>query len=183
MSAAMLTLFTVTAFVAIATPGPTVLLALSNGATFGIRTAVYGMLGAMLSDLLLIGAVALGLGAVLAASEPAFMTVKWLGVIYLLYLGVKLARAPAPAALAVSTEARATAPARLFLKCLLVAVTNPKGYLFFSAILPQFVNPQAPQLPQYIILALTFATIDGLVMLSYAGSGARTVHLSKRPGR
>jgi threonine/homoserine/homoserine lactone efflux protein len=61
----------------------------------------------------------------------------------------------------VSAEAHATAPTRLFLKCLLVAVTTPKGYLFFSAILPQFVNPQAPQLPQYIILARTFATIGG----------------------
>jgi threonine/homoserine/homoserine lactone efflux protein len=70
---------------------------------------------------------------------------------------------------------------RLFLKCLLVALTNPKGYLFFSAILPQFVNLQAPQLPQYILLALTFATIDGLVMLGYASSGARAVQLFRTP--
>jgi threonine/homoserine/homoserine lactone efflux protein len=176
MSPTVLILFIATSFVAIATPGPTVLLALSNGATFGIRVAVYGMLGAMLSDLLLIGAVALGLGAVLAASEAAFMVVKWLGVMYLLYLGIKLVRAPPSSSLEPTTETQA-ASARLFVKCLLVALTNPKGYLFFSAILPQFVNPQTPQAPQYLLLALSFAAVDGLVMLGYASSGARAVHL------
>jgi threonine/homoserine/homoserine lactone efflux protein len=64
---------------------------------------------------------------------------------------------------------------------LLVALTNPKGYLFFSAILPQFVNPQAPQLPQYVLLALTFTAIDGLVMLAYASSGARAVKMFHTP--
>jgi threonine/homoserine/homoserine lactone efflux protein len=64
---------------------------------------------------------------------------------------------------------------RIFGKCLLVALTNPKGYLFFSAILPQFINPHAAQIPQYLILGLTFAMVDGMVMLGYAGSGAHAV--------
>ena len=63
----------------------------------------------------------------------------------------------------------------------MVALTNPKGYLFFSAILPQFVNPQAPQLPQYVLLALTFTVIDGLVMLAYASGGARAVQWLRTP--
>jgi threonine/homoserine/homoserine lactone efflux protein len=172
-------LFLATAFVAIATPGPTVLLALSNGARFGIRFAVYGMVGAMLSDLILIAAVALGLGALLATSEVAFQTVKWLGVLYLGYLGVHLLRAQphAPFSELDEAHARAPQPIRIFGKCLLVALTNPKGYLFFSAILPQFINPHAAQAPQYLILALTFAMVDGMVMFGYAGSGARAVQL------
>lgn len=183
MSTTVLTLFIITSFVAIATPGPTVLLALSNGASYGLRAALYGMLGAMLSDLLLIGAVAVGLGALLATSETAFATVKWLGVVYLLYLGIQLLRTqpqPHPDTPGVSTP---TPPQqyRLFMKCLMVALTNPKGYLFFSAILPQFVTPQAPQLPQYLLLAFTFAAIDGLVMLAYAGSGARAAQLFRTP--
>ena len=92
MSTTLLILFMVTSFVAIATPGPTVLLALSNGARFGTRVAWFGMLGAMLSDLILIGAVSIGLGAVLAASETAFQILKWIGVVYLLYLGIQLLR-------------------------------------------------------------------------------------------
>ena len=183
MSTTVLTLFIVTSFVAIATPGPTVLLALSNGARFGTRVALYGLLGAMLSDLLLITAVSIGLGAVLAASETAFQILKWIGVGYLLYLGIQLLRTQPklqPDMLQSSSPA-ATQPHRIFLKCLLVALTNPKGYLFFSAILPQFVNPITPQLPQYVALAFTFAMIDGLVMLGYASSGARAVHFFRTP--
>jgi threonine/homoserine/homoserine lactone efflux protein len=183
MSTTILMLFILTSFVAIATPGPTVLLALSNGARFGIRVALYGMLGAMLSDLILIGAVSIGLGAVLAASETAFQILKWIGVVYLLYLGIQLLRTKPKAQHDRLPESNpVTAQSyRLFLKCLLVALTNPKGYLFFSAILPQFVNLQVPQLPQYVLLALTFAMIDGLVMLGYASSGARAVQLFRTP--
>jgi len=183
MTTTILMLFIVTSFVAIATPGPTVLLALSNGARFGIRVALFGMLGAMLSDLILIGAVSLGLGAVLAASETAFQILKWVGVVYLLYLGMQLLRTKPEARQDVFQESNLTTshPYRIFLKCLLVALTNPKGYLFFSAILPQFVNLQAPQFLQYVLLALTFTAIDGLVMLAYAISGARAVQLFRTP--
>ena len=182
MSTTVLMLFMVTSLVAIATPGPTVLLALSNGARFGTRVALFGMLGAMLSDLILIGAVSIGLGAVLAASETAFQILKWIGVVYLLYLGIQLLRTkPESQHGVLELHPTPIHPYRLFLKCLLVALTNPKGYLFFSAILPQFVNPQAPQFPQYVLLALTFTAIDGLVMLVYARSGARAVQLFRTP--
>lgn len=183
MSTTVLILFIVTSFVAIATPGPTVLLALSNGARFGTRAALFGMLGAMLSDLILIGAVSIGLGALLAASETAFQILKWIGVLYLLYLGIQLLRTQPQSRHdpAQSLNPTFSHPYRIFLKCLLVALTNPKGYLFFSAILPQFVNLQAPQLPQYALLALTFTAIDGLVMLLYASSGARAVQLFRTP--
>jgi threonine/homoserine/homoserine lactone efflux protein len=182
MSTTVLILFMVTSFVAIATPGPTVLLALSNGARFGTRVAWFGMLGAMLSDLILIGAVSIGLGAVLAASETAFQILKWIGVVYLLYLGIQLLRTRPESQHGVwQSSPSLTHPYRLFLKCLMVALTNPKGYLFFSAILPQFVNPQAPQLPQYVLLALSFTAIDGLVMLAYASGGARAVQLFRTP--
>jgi threonine/homoserine/homoserine lactone efflux protein len=183
MSTTVLMLFIVTAFVAIATPGPTVLLALSNGARFGTRAALFGMLGAMLSDLILIGSVSIGLGAVLAASETAFQILKWIGVVYLLYLGIQLLRTKPDSRHAVPQEANAAAshPYQIFFKCLLVALTNPKGYLFFSAILPQFVNPQVPQFMQYVLLALIFTAIDGVVMLAYAGSGERAVKFFRTP--
>jgi threonine/homoserine/homoserine lactone efflux protein len=183
MSPAVIMLFLATAFVAIATPGPTVFLALSNGARFGLRHAIYGMLGAMLSDLILIAAVAVGLGAVLAASEVAFQTVKWLGVVYLVYLGIQLMRTRSHTSLDLhGAHAGVPHPFRIFGKCLLVALTNPKGYLFFSAILPQFIDPHAPQAQQYLILALTFTAVDGAVMFAYASSGARAVRLFRTPG-
>jgi threonine/homoserine/homoserine lactone efflux protein len=176
-----LLIFSVFAFIGIATPGPTVLLALTNGSRFGVRASLPGMLGAALSDFVLISAVAVGLGALLAASEFWFSVVKWIGVAYLAYLGVRLLRSKG--AVNVPTEAAqpptAWAP---FLRSFLVAATNPKGYLFFTAFLPQFVVPSEPQLPQYVALALTFATIDIAVMLAYAIAGAQAIRLLRAKG-
>ena len=90
MTLATLLFFSLVALVAIATPGPTVLLALTNGARYGVRRALPGMLGAVTSDFVLVGAVALGLGALLAASEFWFSVVKWLGAAYLAGLAVGL---------------------------------------------------------------------------------------------
>lgn len=176
--------FALVSFIGIATPGPTVLLALTNGSRFGIRTASYGMAGAVLSDCVLIGAVALGLGALLAASEFWFSVVKWIGVGYLTFLGIMLLRSRGTLDVVHADLSVSTLPsARLvFLKSFLVAITNPKGYLFFSAFLPQFVVPQLPQFPQYLALAVTFALIDFAVMFGYAILGSRAVRLLKKQG-
>ncbi|WP_018235680.1 LysE family translocator [Ensifer sp. BR816] len=175
--------FAAVAFIGIATPGPTVLLALTNGSRFGVRAAGYGMIGAVLSDFVLIGAVALGLGALLAASEFWFSVVKWAGAAYLAFLGLTLLRSHGT--LDISQEpqgAGVSTPRSIFLKSFLVAVTNPKGYLFFSAFLPQFIDPALPQLPQYAVLAVVFASIDFMVMFGYALLGSQAVRFLKRSG-
>ncbi|RIX76090.1 LysE family translocator [Acidovorax cavernicola] len=173
-------LFCVVALAAIATPGPTVLLALSNGSRHGVRRALPGMLGAVLSDFVLVGAVALGLGALLAASEFWFSMLKWVGAAYLAWLGLRMLRSRGgfelPEADAAFT-ANAGESRRIFFKSFLVAVTNPKGYLFCSALMPQFIDPTAAQAPQYLVIGLLFAGLDMLVMLGYAFVGARAVRL------
>lgn len=176
--------FAFVAFIGIATPGPTVLLALTNGSRFGIRKAMSGMTGAVLSDFVLIGAVALGLGALLAASEFWFTVVKWVGVCYLAFLGVMLLRSRGTLDVSLRSEsANASGSAwAIFVKSFLVAVTNPKGYLFFSAFLPQFIDPAGAQGQQYAILALVFAAIDFLVMFGYAALGSQAVRLLKKSG-
>ncbi|KPU99785.1 amino acid transporter [Variovorax paradoxus] len=172
-------LFSIVALAAIATPGPTVLLALSNGSRRGVRGALPGMFGAMLSDFVLVGAVALGLGALLAASEFWFSMLKWVGAAYLAWLGIRMLRSkggsferPAEGAAAAPGSGR-----QVFLKSFLVAVTNPKGYLFCSALLPQFIDPAASQGMQYAIIAVLFAGLDMAVMLVYAFVGAKAMQL------
>jgi threonine/homoserine/homoserine lactone efflux protein len=167
--------FSLVAFIGIATPGPTVLLALSNGSRFGLRRAIAGMFGAVLSDFVLIGAASVGLGALLAASEFWFAVVKWMGVAYLAFLGIILLRSGNTTALALDRASRSSeaTSVTLFTRCFVVAATNPKGYLFFSAFLPQFVDPAKPQIFQYALLAIIFATIDFVVMFTYAGLGSR----------
>jgi threonine/homoserine/homoserine lactone efflux protein len=180
MTASTLLLFALVALVAIATPGPTVLLALTNGSRWGVRRSVPGMLGAVTSDFVLVGAVALGLGALLAASEFWFTVLKYAGALYLAWLGVLLLRSkggiqvPADGGPAQAPSARS-----IFMKSFLVAVTNPKGYLFCSALLPQFIDPHAAQAPQYVLIAIVFAGLDFLVMLAYAVTGARAMRLFK----
>ena len=176
-----LALFALVALIAIATPGPTVLLALSNGSRFGVRRSLPGMVGAVLSDFVLVGAVALGLGALLAASEFWFSVLKWVGAAYLAWIGWKMLRSSG--ALNLPEDGRAIADAsarRVMAKSFLVAVTNPKGYLFCSALLPQFIDPAAAQWPQYLAIGLLFAGIDFAVMFAYAVLGARAVRLLRR---
>jgi threonine/homoserine/homoserine lactone efflux protein len=177
-----LLLFTAVAFIIIVTPGPTVLLALANGSRHGMRRAFCGMAGAVASDFVLVAAAALGLGALLAASEVAFNVVKWLGVAYLAFLGVMMLRSTGRLALPADSLPGAVSGRALFMRSFLVAITNPKGYLFVSAFLPQFVDPAAPQWPQYASLALVFALTDFTVMAAYALAGARIVRLLKARG-
>ena len=176
--------FALVAVAVIATPGPTVLLALSNGSRFGVRRACAGMVGAMMSDFILVGAAALGLGALLAASEFWFTVVKWIGAGYLAFLGIMLLRSNGSlnARLDIGADSGSGSAGALFWKSFLVAVTNPKGYLFTSALLPQFISPSSPQIFQYGILALVFALIDFSIMFGYAIFGSRAVSLLRRSG-
>ena len=175
--------FAAVSFVGIATPGPTVLLALTNGSRHGLRRAVAGMVGAVLSDFVLIGAVAIGLGALLAASEFWFSMLKWAGAAYLAFLGIMLLRSKG----AIDAALQSGAPGgqstfSIGLKSFMVAATNPKGYLFFSAFLPQFIDPGQPQAAQYVLLALVFAALDFIIMFGYAFFGSQAVRFLKTSG-
>lgn len=174
--------FALVALVAIATPGPTVLLALANGSRFGVRRAMFGMLGAVASDVVLVSAVALGLGAIFAASELVFSIVKWVGVAYLVFLGVMLLRSEGALGRVPEQESTRRSRRSVFLKSFLVAVTNPKGYLFVGALLPQFIDPARPQLAQYLAIGLLFCAIDFAIMFAYAVLGTQAARLLRRSG-
>ncbi len=177
--------FSLVVFVTVVTPGPTVLLALTNGSRFGLARAGAGIVGAGLSDLVLITAAAFGLGAILATSAFWFSVVKWLGVIYLAWLGVQMLRSAGELGDVSSGQARghgAGSVARIFRKSFLVAVTNPKGYLFFAAFLTQFVDMSQPLVGQYAYLAIVFVLIDLAVMTAYASLGAHAMRFLRQKG-
>lgn len=184
MHATTLLAFVTVSFIGIATPGPTVLLALTNGSRFGVRRALAGMVGAVLSDFVLIGAVAIGLGALLAASEFWFSALKWAGAAYLAFLGIMMLRSKGTidGMLRANAEQAKGTVLSIGLKSFMVAVTNPKGYLFFSAFLPQFIDPAAPMMAQYAILALVFVALDFSIMFGYAVFGSQAVRFLKAEG-
>lgn len=172
--------FALMAAVVVMTPGPTVLLALTNGSRFGVRGAGFGILGAAISDAVLIAAASLGLGALLAASGLLFNVVKWIGVAYLLWLGWQMLTSSGGFKdTGVALCGRRIPPPghamTTFRKSFLVAVTNPKGYLFFTAFLPQFISLSEPLAVQILILGAIFIAIDIMVMLAYAGMGAKAM--------
>jgi homoserine/homoserine lactone efflux protein len=164
------------------TPGPTMLLAMSNGIAGGMRPAVWGIVGASLGAAILIVVVALGLGSLLAASEWLFNAIRVAGVAYLVWLGIRMWRSQ-PIDIRAALAASPVDPLSshtAFLRSLTVALSNPKTLLFFAAFLPQFVDTAAPQGPQYAVLGAIFIGIDTCVMLGYATAGTQAVRWLSR---
>ncbi|MET3516817.1 threonine/homoserine/homoserine lactone efflux protein [Pseudacidovorax sp. 1753] len=183
MAADTLALYALTSAILAITPGPTMLLALSNGIAGGMRRAAWGIAGASLGSTVVISVVALGLGSILAASRWVFDALRVAGVLYLAWLGLRMWRSAAPdlrTAIAATPDGPAQG-SKALLRSLAVALTNPKALLFFAAFLPQFVDVHAPQAAQYLVLGCVFIAIDTAVMLAYAGAGTQVVRwLSKR---
>ncbi|MQR00827.1 LysE family translocator [Glaciimonas soli] len=141
------------------TPGPAVLLAISNSLAVGPRRAMIGSLGNAIG-LFVVSAVAMaGMGAVLATSATAFMGLKIAGALYLIYLGIKQLRSKSSTLANVKVATTATsvhAAPRLFSHGLTVALTNPKAILFFTALFPQFLVHDAAIVGQFFVLTATF---------------------------
>lgn len=165
-------LYVVTVFFVSATPGPNMLLALNHGIRYGVRHTLPTLLGLLCALGLIMAGSAAGLGALLAASETAFTVVKYSGAAYLIYLGVKTWRAEPVPLSAGDTVPHGPAWQR-FSTGFLVAMSNPKAFVFFAALFPQFMNAALPQGPQLAILAATFYVIETSWQFAYAGGGAR----------
>jgi homoserine/homoserine lactone efflux protein len=138
-------------------PGPAVLLAISNSVAKGPRRALICSLGNALGLFIVSGVSMAGMGVVLATSAAAFMLLKIAGAGYLIYLGIKQWRSRVSAFSAVPTAALSNDAWRLFAQGISVALTNPKGILFFSALLPQFLTPEASLLQQFLVLTASFS--------------------------
>ncbi|MBL4906709.1 MAG: LysE family transporter [Sneathiella sp.] len=154
------------------TPGPNSLLALSHGASHGLRKSIFTSLGGVFGFALVIAICMAGLGALLTTSALTFTTVKWIGAGYLVYLGIVAWRAP-PLTVANKKQHGPTKRRRVFVQGFMAATSNPKGIIFFAAFLPQFIDPERSQLLQFFILAGTFVSIEFILELSLAGSASR----------
>jgi len=156
------------------TPGPNGLLALSHGASYGTKRSLFTISGGVLGFTLLMAVSMAGMGALLLASQKAFFTAKIIGVLYLIYLGIKTWRAPPPH-VDMPEHAKKSSNKGLLTQGFFVAVSNPKVIIFFAAFLPQFINPSKPQLIQFAILALTFAVSEFFVELGLAASAQKFI--------
>jgi len=162
-------------------PGAGAIASMSSGLQYGFWRGYWNALGLQLALIVQIAIIAAGLGAVLAASALAFTLIKWFGVAYLVYLGVKQWRA-LPTDLSDNAAIRPIGkPLALVARGFLVNISNPKALVFMLAILPQFIDTHLPLLPQYLTIAVTMVAVDLTVMAGYTGLASKVLRALKTP--
>jgi homoserine/homoserine lactone efflux protein len=177
--------FFVAAWAISISPGAGAVAAMSAGLAQGFARGywlTFGLILGLWSQLVLVGA---GVGALIAASSTAFAVVKWLGVAYLLWLGVAQWRSRA-AVMRPDAESRAAPFATrraLVLRGWALNTVNPKGTLFMLAIVPQFIDPVRALLPQYAIIAGTLAFTDLVINAGYTAFASRVLAAVSTPAR
>jgi len=158
--------FVAASAILLAIPGPTVLLVISYALGRGRRPAAAIVAGVALGDFTAMTASMLGLGAILATSAALFTVLRWAGGAYLVYLGIKLWRAPVQ--MTDVNDPPKVNPLRMFVHSYAVTALNPKSIIFFVAFVPQFLDATRPFLPQVAILEATFVILATLNTAMFA---------------
>ncbi|MBR9829128.1 MAG: LysE family transporter [Oceanospirillales bacterium] len=154
-------------------PGAGAATAMSAGLTYGVRGAGWTTFGLMAGYAIQILIVAVGLGSLIESSPELFTTIKWVGVGYLVWLGIQFWRQRQSA----DIESQISAPGpKRFWQAVLVNTTNPKGIVFLVALMPQFIDPTLPQQPQLLLISATLLLTDVCIMTGYSGLAATLRH-------
>ena len=162
-------------------PGAGAVAAMCSGLNHGFARGYFMTFGLVMGIWTQVLVVGLGLGALIAASSLGFAIVKWLGVAYLVWLGIKQWRAPAAPMVSESAEVSAVSPRALILRGWMINAANPKGTVFLLAVVPQFLDLSRALGPQYLVIAATLAYTDLVVMAGYTALAARLLRLLKSP--
>ena len=162
-------------------PGAGAVAAMSAGLSHGFARGYFTTFGLILGIWTQVLVVAVGLGALIATSALAFSVIKWLGVAYLVWLGLKQWRAPATPLVAEQAEPKVVTRRSLFLRGWGVNAVNPKGTVFLLAVVPQFLELGQALAPQYAVIALTLAFTDLIVMAAYTALASRLLRLLRTP--
>ena len=160
--------YVATSAVILAIPGPTILLVLSYSISHGRQAALPLVAGVALGDAVAITLSLIGLGTLLAASAFWFTVIKWLGGLYLIYLGILMLRDATRSRTVQTARTPGASPSKLFMSAFVVTALNPKSIVFFIALLPQFISPAHPATQQLVILGVTFVVLATIGATSYA---------------
>lgn len=166
-------------FVFVVTPGPAILFALATGVSQGPRGVALATAGMNLGSLAWYVAAALGLSALAATFPTAFAVLRWAGIAYLVWLGLRnlwaARHAQAPHGSAIKSTGRP------FRDGLMVQLSNPKALLFITAVLPPFIAPDRPLWPQIVLFAAASIAFDVMAMFAYGLSGAALAYRLTQP--
>ena len=176
MNIELYTLFFFTTVLLIAVPGPSAMVASSQGARLQSKKSLVGVLGIASADAIFFALSATGIATIIIASSSVFSAIKWLGVLFLLYLGFTILLSKG-SAIKLGGKQTQVKTVNLFSQGLFIQLANPKALMYFSALLPQFIDPNKDLMPQIIIMGITCFIADILVYSLYAYLGA---HLAKQ---
>ncbi len=171
----ILTAYVLTVLALMSTPGPSHLLMLSNSAANGFRRSLATAAGDLTANMLQMLAAGLGLSALIMAAPKAFVAIKLAGVLYLVWLGIKMIRksfTPRD----IGKLAPLTSLKSLWLQGFITSATNPKAVVFFAALFPQFISSASDFWPQFLALSAAYILIDGVFLGCY---GFAASHLRK----
>ncbi len=167
-------LFVIIATITVLSPGPGVVLTLTNSIRFGVSGAISGVLGIAFGTFIVATASATSLGIILATSSMAFSIMKYIGAAYLIYLGIKLWHSPS---IKISGGQKiAITHRRKFVEGLALQLTNPKAVFFFMSVSPQFVDFSSDYIVRFLLLVFTYSGLVILIHVFYAylAKSART---------
>lgn len=159
-------LFLLMATATVLSPGPGVVMTLTNSLLYGLRGTVGGILGIAFGALVVAAISATSLGVVLATSSLAFTVLKFIGAAYLIYLGVRAWRAPAFKFTEQSTHEASFG--KRFVEGISMQLTNPKAIFFFLSVFPQFIDPSRQYAAQFSALVLTYSSLVVAIHCTYA---------------
>lgn len=151
-------------------PDTSQLLIISNSLRHGLRRSTATIAGDLSANTIQMTLAAFGLTAVVAANANALWVIKWAGVAYLVWIGVKLMLSRG------NVDGTQPAPqGRLFRQGFVTSSANPYAVVFFGALFPQFIDPANPVLPQLLALGVTYLVVDGLILLLWGWAAVRTL--------
>lgn len=161
----LFTLFFITSFLMALSPGPAVFLILGQGMKYGVPAGMKGALGIETINALYFILSALGLTAALAAYPVVFSVLKWAGIGYLIYLGIRTLFFARPGDIEPKSEPPGS---RFVFDGVVTQAANPKAIIYFTAMLPQFIDLQKPMVAQFVILGATAMATEYVILTAYS---------------
>ncbi|MDO7086003.1 LysE family translocator [Pseudocolwellia sp. AS88] len=163
-----LIIFFMTTLVVVLSPGPAALAVTAEAASNGFKKSTLVILGIASANVVFFILSATGIITLIIASQTLFLIIKWIGVAYLLYLGFTAVFSQSGPLSIQTSKNKPSKTYKIFMRGFVLEISNPKALLYFSALLPQFVDINAPVVPQLIILCLITMILD-LVCYSLYG--------------